>query len=106
MQQAWYNLIIPTMKLTHHEFLTLPAEEQCGYLFSHGTYLAGRPEGNYSINLYHMGTYYCELWMEQTCPELDFFRTFTNQRCLEPYLLQLDLPLEPTFVNKHQDRKP
>ncbi|MBC8085387.1 MAG: hypothetical protein H7Z21_19485 [Hymenobacter sp.] len=86
------------MKLTHLEFVTLPAEEQGGYVFSQGTYLASRQEGNYSVNLYHLDTFYCELWMEQHCPELDFFRTFRNQRCLAPYLQELTLPVKYNVI--------
>jgi len=80
--------------LTHLEFITLPVDEQGGYVFGQGTYLASRQEGSYSVNLYYLHSFYCEMWLDQHCPELDFFRTFSSQRCLAPYLNQLTLPLE------------
>jgi hypothetical protein len=92
------------MQLNHLEFLTLPTEEQGGYVFSQGTYLASRQEGTYSINLYYLHTFYCELWMDQHSPELDFFRTFTNQRCLYPYLQQLSLPIEHSLVSQQPSK--
>ncbi len=94
------------MQLTHLEFLTLPAEEQGSYLFGQGTYLATRQEGSYTINLYYLHAFYCELWMDQHSPELDFFRCFTNQRGLYPYLEQLPSPLEHSVVTQHPNLKP
>jgi hypothetical protein len=92
------------MSLTHLEFITLPAHEQGGYVFGQGTYLASRQEGCYSVNLYYLHSFYCEMWLEQTCPDLDFFRTFTNQRCLAPYLDKLELPAEGVPVIRQPNR--
>lgn len=92
------------MILTHLEFISLPAEEQGGYVFGQGTYLANRQVGSYSVNLYYLNSFYCEMWLDQHCPELDFFRTFDNQRCLAPYLEQLTLPLESIPVVRQPNR--
>jgi hypothetical protein len=90
--------------LTQLEFITLPADEQGGYVFGQGTYLASRQEGSYSVNLYYIHSFYCEMWLDQHCPELDFFRTFVSQRCLSPYLEQLDLPLESGLISKEPNQ--
>ena len=92
------------MSLTHTEFITLAAEEQGGYVFGQGTYLASRQEGSYCVNLYYLHSFYCEMWLDQHCPELDFFRTFTNQRCLTPYLEPLALPLEQNVAVRPTNR--
>ena len=92
-------------KLTHLEFLLLPPDEQGGHIFGKGTYLASRREGAYGINLYYLNDFYCEMWLEERNPELDFFRTFPTARCLDAYLDQLVLPAESYAAARPLDKR-
>lgn len=55
------------MQLNHLGFQTLSRAQQSQYVHEHGQFLAHRWHENYSIELYDLGSFYCERWLEQEC---------------------------------------
>ncbi|RSK46101.1 hypothetical protein [Hymenobacter perfusus] len=80
------------MLLGHLQFRALPYEQQGSYIIEHGRYLAHRWHENYGVNLYWVGSFFCEIWLEQDCLEMEQFRSFTSFECLDAYLPFLHLP--------------
>ncbi|WP_375435940.1 hypothetical protein [uncultured Hymenobacter sp.] len=73
------------MKLNHSGFQTLSAAQQDQYVHEHGQFLAHRWHENYSIELYALGSFYCERWLEQECLEPERLRILPVGACLEHY---------------------
>jgi hypothetical protein len=78
--------------LGHLQFHALSVDEQAAYVFTHGTYVAQRYEQGYDINLYHLHTFFCEVWVCQKRAELVRLRTFTGSQPLLPYAELVRLP--------------
>ncbi len=69
----------------------LPVPEQTQYIWDNGTYLAYcRDAGTYR-NLYHLGSFFAEVWYDPEANQISRIRTFTSRACLEPYLLNIML---------------
>jgi hypothetical protein len=78
--------------LGHYEFKMLPFSDQAGYVWEHGVYLSCRFDGGSNINLYHVASFFVEVWYDPDANEIAKIRTFTSRACLEPYLLNIMLP--------------
>jgi hypothetical protein len=74
--------------LTHLEFESLAFGQQDAYVRTHGHYQAQRWHENYSIELYELHDFYCELWLEQECVHPPQYRAFATDSCREVYVLQ------------------
>ena len=79
------------MYLDYTLFLALTPVQQDQYVHTHGKLLAQRWHENYSIELYDLGSFYCEQWLEQECLQLPQYRAFAMEECLELYPPQMQL---------------
>ena len=84
------------MAISHYGFRALPFEQQLAAVWQEGTYLATRWEEEDAVNLYHLGTFFVEVYYHPDTNELLRTRPFTSVRCLEDYACYIrldDLPL-------------
>ncbi|MDO7874306.1 hypothetical protein Q5H93_06145 [Hymenobacter sp. ASUV-10] len=79
------------MPLGHHQFRALNLAEQLAIVLVEGTYLARRYEEEDAVNLYHLGTFFCEVYYNQRYESIERTRTFTATRCLEDYAAYISL---------------
>jgi hypothetical protein len=73
--------------LTPLKFESLAFCQQDKYVRVHGHYQAQRWHENYSIELYELNGFYCELWLEQECMQPPCYHVFITQDCLALYAL-------------------
>jgi len=73
------------MYLNYTLFLALTPIQQDQYVHAHGKLMAQRWHENYSVELYDLGSFYCEQWLEQECLQLPQYRAFVMEECLELY---------------------
>ncbi|UOQ53032.1 hypothetical protein [Hymenobacter cellulosivorans] len=79
------------MPITHYAFRALPFPEQLAAIWAEGTFLATRWEEEDAVNLYHLGTFFCEVYYDPDTNELLRTRTFTSRTCLEDYAAYIKL---------------
>jgi hypothetical protein len=79
------------MSLTYSQFQLLSYSQQDQFVRIYGQLLAQRWHGNYSIELYDLGLFYCELWLEQECLHWPYYYALTTDACLDVYALQAQL---------------
>ncbi|MDF7810903.1 hypothetical protein [Hymenobacter sp. YC55] len=76
-----------------YRFNQLPLAEQLGIVLGEGTYLTMRfGEHGDRINLYHMGTFFAEVYYDPEINHLHHCRTFVSTGPLEAYTDQIRLP--------------
>jgi len=80
------------MPIGHLQFKALQLEEQLAFVWGEGTYLARRFEEENAVNLYHLGTFFCEVYYDQQTESIVRLRTFTSIKCLEDYTSSIQLP--------------
>ncbi|MCC9139042.1 hypothetical protein ACFSKU_02225 [Pontibacter silvestris] len=74
------------------EFLFLSLDDRATAVWEQGTFLGVRLEGEYTLALYHMGHFFCEVWYNSLSDEIALIQGFTSATQLEPYLKQIELP--------------
>ncbi|TGE20905.1 hypothetical protein [Hymenobacter metallicola] len=79
------------MPISHYGFRALPFEQQLAVIWQEGTFLATRWEEEDAINLYHMGTFFAEVYYDPDTNELLRTGAFTSTRCLENYTCYIQL---------------
>lgn len=79
------------MVLDYAHFQALPDSQQDRYVQKHGKFRAHRWHENYSIELYDLGSFYCEQWLEQECVHPPRYQAFPSEACLESYAQPLAL---------------
>lgn len=79
------------MPSSHGQFLTLSFEQQCEEIYYEGQFIANRFEEENAINLYWMGTFFCELCYDQFENKVVSTRTFTSKESLEDYACYIKL---------------
>ena len=72
--------------IDQHKFKTLPFNNQAGYIWAEGTYLATREEDGHKINLFRLKDFFAEIWYHGLQEHIFKIRTFTSKKCLEVYL--------------------
>ncbi len=77
------------MLLTYSAFQALADRQQERYLHQHGQFMAQRWHENYSIELYDLGSFYCERWLEQECRHLPQYHAYATDECLAWYVSQV-----------------
>ncbi|WP_022826315.1 hypothetical protein [Hymenobacter norwichensis] len=78
--------------LSQQEFQSLAFDQQDEYVRAHGHYQAQRWYENYSVELYELPTFQCELWLEQECVQQPQYRMLTSGSAVELYASQELLP--------------
>jgi hypothetical protein len=84
------------MPISHYAFRALPFEQQVALVWQEGTFLARRWEEEDGVQLYHLGSFFCEVYYDPETNELLRTRTFTSAQYLEDYASYIrldDLPL-------------
>ncbi|MCB2379783.1 hypothetical protein LGH70_19460 [Hymenobacter sp. BT635] len=79
------------MPLSHYAFRALPFEDRLKAIWAEGTFLATRWEEDDAVNLYHMGTFFAEVYYDPESNEMLRTRAFTSTRCLEDYAAYVKL---------------
>jgi len=76
-----------------YTFNQLPLQAQIGLVVFEGTFLTNRygEHGDY-INLYHMGTFFAELYYDAEANHVHTCRTFNSTALLNPYLDWIEIP--------------
>ena len=62
-------LYLPTV-LSHYAFRALPFEDRLKAIWAEGTFLATRWEEEDAVNLYHMGTFFAEVYYDPESNEM------------------------------------
>ena len=75
------------MLLSYSQFQTLAYSQQDQIVRLYGQLIAQRWYGNYSIELYDLGVFYCEVWLEQECVHWPFYHALPTGTCLKQYSL-------------------
>lgn len=73
------------MRLDYAGFQTLSGRQQHPYVHAHGHYLGQHWHQNYSVELYGLGSFYVERWLEQECREPERLLAYATDSCLEFY---------------------
>lgn len=68
-----------------YEFKLLPYVEQLTYIWYHGTFLATRISRTHKVNLYHIDTFFIEVFFDPIKNELLGLRSFVSKTGLELY---------------------
>lgn len=74
--------------LTMHDFNNLMGPEKAEAIWR-GTFLGDRPEGDHTVQLYSLGSFYVEVSYSPAANRIGGFHAFTNTRLLVPYLAQI-----------------
>jgi hypothetical protein len=72
--------------LTIYEFNLLPNDKKTDVLFENAEFVADRLEGNLSVLLYQLYSFYVEVFYQQDLDEIQRFESFNSTQQLEPYL--------------------
>lgn len=78
--------------MTINEFKELPPEKRYEYVLKEGKYIAGRSEGKFTINLYAINGFYCEVFYDLGLSALGELVPFKNIEGLEPYMDLIKVP--------------
>ncbi|UOQ68565.1 hypothetical protein [Hymenobacter volaticus] len=76
------------MSSSYYHFQTLAYSQQDRYVQQHGQLIAHRWHENFSVELYDLGSFYCERWLEQECLHRPRYQALANVDSLEIYSLQ------------------
>lgn len=79
------------MSLDSAHFQALPESQQDRHVQQYGKFMAHRWHENYSVELYDLGSFYCEQWLEQECMHPPRYQVFHSEACLELYAQPLEL---------------
>ena len=65
--------------MDNYQFNLLPENDQAGYTWEHGTYIAFRKESHFVINLYSVDKFFVEVWFnpEEVC--INKIRSFKSE---------------------------
>ena len=77
--------------MDNNKFNQLPENKKASYNWDKGTYLATKQVNFFSINLYHVGKFFVEVWYDPKKNFVKEIRRFKSKRCLEPYLEKISI---------------
>lgn len=75
------------------EFNFMPLDERAAIALKLGTFLGVRISEEYSLVLYHLGKFFCEVWYCAENNDIVLVHGFKSKTLLEPYLELIELPL-------------
>ena len=79
------------MPLSLAKFQALTRVDQLGVVLNEGTYLATRYEEEDMINLYHLGSFFVEVYYDPEINHLHECRSFTDIEGLDNYTVYVGL---------------
>ena len=74
------------------EFNKEPRIRKAALVWERGQFLAIRGTERHNVVLYHMGSFFAEVWYDPGQVNISFIRGFNNSNCLESYLNLIELP--------------
>lgn len=74
------------------EFNKEPRINKASLVWEQGQFLAIRVTARHNVVLYHMGSFFAEVWYDPDQVNISFIRAFTHINCLESYLNLIELP--------------
>ncbi|WP_337070740.1 hypothetical protein [Pontibacter sp. 13R65] len=74
-----------------YAFNTLPRDTRAELVWQQGRFLAIRTEMGCSVVLYHMGSFFAEVWYSPEDNQIALVHGFKSYSILEPYLELIDL---------------
>ena len=72
-------------------FLLMSLEEKASAVWEQGTFLSVRIEGEHTLVLYHLKSFFAEVWYQPESDEVVLILGFTGIKPLEPYLELIEL---------------
>ncbi|WP_324673061.1 hypothetical protein [Hymenobacter sp. GOD-10R] len=79
------------MPLSIDKFRALDLSDQLGTVLNEGTYMATRYEEEDTINLYHLGSFFVEVYYDPEINHLHQCFSFTSSAGLEDYAVYVQL---------------
>jgi hypothetical protein len=79
------------MPISHYAFRALPFEDQLVVVYEEGRWLARRYEEEDWINLYHLGSFFVEVYYAPEANHVHRTRTFTSRESLMDYAVYVKL---------------
>ena len=73
-------------KMNLYQFNFYSLDKRAEMVWKHGSFLAIRHDGGYSVVLYHMGEFFAEVWYSSANNQAHTVRGFKSRKLLEPYL--------------------
>lgn len=77
------------MNLSDFHFMTSDLKAEAVWV--HGTFLAIRSEEDYYVALYHMGSFFVEVWYSPQADKITYTIGFRSAVHLQPYLQMIDI---------------
>ncbi|MCC9169017.1 hypothetical protein [Pontibacter harenae] len=74
------------------EFHSRSLEDRAAAAWRRGTFLGIAAQDGYTLALYHLDGFFCELWYCPVSNEIRLALCFTDERLLDPYLEGIELP--------------
>jgi hypothetical protein len=78
--------------MVHAVFTRLSYEEQLVSIFEDGLFLAHRWAAPDRVSLYHLGSFFVELYYDTRTDQIACLRNFRNTLPLEAYVTWMELP--------------
>jgi hypothetical protein len=70
-------------------------------VWEQGQFMAIRVTEKHNVVLYHMGSFFAEVWYDPDQVNISFIRGFNRSNCLESYLNLIELTqLDQGYLNK------
>ncbi|WP_114783222.1 hypothetical protein [Botryobacter ruber] len=66
-------------------------EKRAKLVLEQGAFVSSRSTGKYSLCLYHMGSFFAEVWYLEPGNKIVLVRGFNDEASLEPYLRAIDV---------------
>ncbi|GEO04493.1 hypothetical protein AAE02nite_21570 [Adhaeribacter aerolatus] len=66
-------------------------ENREALVWQYGSFICFREEDDFRIVLYHMGSFFAEVWYHVPDNQIELVRGFKSRKALEPYLVTVDL---------------
>lgn len=77
--------------MNHYQFNYHSLDKKAALVWEHGTFMAVRYDGGYSVVLYHLGEFLAEVWYRQEDNEIAMVHGFKSLKILDHYLKQIDI---------------
>ena len=74
-----------------YNYKILSFKNQAKLLWEDGVYLDVRGEESYKVQLHSLYNFFVEVYYNPATNEIEKFRTFKSDNCLEPYLEKISI---------------
>ncbi|RDV15343.1 hypothetical protein DXT99_09795 [Pontibacter diazotrophicus] len=74
-----------------NDFQILTSDVRAEAVWVYGSFLAIRSEADHYVALYHMGSFFVEVWYSPVAGEIAHTNGFSSAAFLDPYLQMIDI---------------